>query len=142
MQLRLEPSATISLDVFPLLIPQKPVATNSVAVPVVGDASVTAIRVVVEQINEPAAFDRKQLKGDGKNWTGVGVQLVFSFYDQVGNPLKVTVMESVEALEGDKAYQTKGEVPLTDGRVPYNMDRLFESPCSRRRCSVPRRRIP
>jgi hypothetical protein len=44
------------------------------------------------------------------------VQLLFSFYDKDGNPLKGTVVESVTALEGGKVYQTKAAVPLKDGK--------------------------
>jgi RHS repeat-associated protein len=92
----------------------KPVATFEISVPITGDLKVTAVRVVVEQMSEPGSFDRKVINGTKR--TGVGVHLVYYFYDQNNNPLKATVLEHVARLEGNKVTQNEQEVPLTNGK--------------------------
>ncbi|HEX6045429.1 MAG TPA: RHS repeat-associated core domain-containing protein, partial [Pyrinomonadaceae bacterium] len=82
----------------------KPVATDEI--------TVGGIKIKVEQIDDPAAFDGKTVNGVLR--TGVGVQLVFTF-TRKGKPLKgAKVTESVQALKGDPIVQNKQPVSLDE----------------------------
>jgi len=83
----------------------KPVAVDT--------TSAGGITVKVEQMNDPAAFDKVNISGTLR--TGVGVQLVFTFSEN-GKPLSnATATESVKALEAAEIIQTASPVPLKDG---------------------------
>lgn len=81
---------------------QQPVATNEV--------KVGNVTVKVEQVDQPAAFDQRNINGVLR--TGVGVQLVFTFTAN-GQPVTgATVTETVVALQGDPITQNNTPVPL------------------------------
>lgn len=81
---------------------QQPVATNEV--------KVGKVTVKVEQVDQPAAFDQKNINGVLR--TGVGVQLVFTFSEN-GKPVTgATVTESVVALQGNPITQNNTPVPF------------------------------
>lgn len=68
------------------------------------------VTVKVEQVDQPAAFDQKNINGVLR--TGVGVQLVFTFTEN-GKPVTgATVTESVVALQGNPITQNNTPVPL------------------------------
>jgi RHS repeat-associated protein len=83
----------------------KPVAVDQI--------TVGRVTVKVEQMNEPAGF-QKVINGTER--VGVGVQLNFTVTDENGKPLEgVTVKETVTALEGPAVIQNPGTVAL-DGQ--------------------------
>jgi RHS repeat-associated protein len=86
---------------------QKKLATDSVSV----KAGKQVVNVTVQQVDEPAAFQRTMIHGTSR--TGVGVQLVFTITGKDGKPLSgATVVERVDALEGGDVIQNNEPVPL------------------------------
>jgi len=82
--------------------PPKPVAVDKV--------TVDGITVTVEQMNEPAAFNDKDINGTKR--TGVGVQLVFTFSEN-GKPLSgATGVEKVDNNKGSEVQQNPEPVAL------------------------------
>jgi RHS repeat-associated protein len=91
--------------------PQDPKKQNEQPKPVAVDQiSVGGVTVKVEQMNEPAGF-QKVINGTER--VGVGVQLNFTVTDVNGKPLEgATAIENVRALEGPAVIQNQDTVVL------------------------------
>jgi hypothetical protein len=91
--------------------PQDPQKQNEQPKPVAVDQiTVGGVTVKVEQMNEPAGF-QKAINGTER--IGVGVQLNFTVTDANGKPLEgATAVEKVTALEGPPVTQNPQTVPL------------------------------
>jgi len=97
--------------------PQDPKKQNQQQQPVAVDQiTVGGVKVKVEQMNEPAGFQKKI---NGTERVGVGVQLNFSLSDESGKPIEgATALERVNAIEGPEVKQNDETVPLdSQGRA-------------------------
>jgi RHS repeat-associated protein len=99
--------------------PQDPKKQNEQPKPIAVDQiTVGGVTVKVEQMNEPAGF-QKVINGTER--VGVGVQLDFTVTDGNGKPLEgATAVEKVKALEGPEVKQNAESVPL-DSQVEHQI---------------------
>ena len=91
--------------------PQDPRKKNEQPKPIaVEQITVGGVTVKVEQMNEPAGFQKVI---NGKERVGVGVQLNFTVTDENGKPLEgATAEEKVTAVEGSLVIQNPDPVSL------------------------------